>query len=196
MEKTQEQKKDRKGLIVLVLLLVAVVSTTFAVTFSRYMTSAGASTSADVAKWSIKVGESGGTLKDITTEALSLEDCDWDNSKSTAADGTIAPGSVCTYELEIENDSEVDAVISVEAGDITDPNGALVQNSGITASVSGGGSVEVGKGNSETVTLTIEWEVGDDDVYATSTDEDTALGIDPTTLNVDVNVLAKQKIAS
>ena len=196
MEKTQEQKKDRKGLIVLVLLLVAVVSTTFAVTFSRYMTSAGASTSADVAKWSIKVGEAGGELRDITTTALSLEDCDWDNSKSTAANGKIAPGSVCTYQLTVQNDSEVDAVISVEAGDITDPDGELIQNSGITATVSGGGSVEVAKGDNTTVTLTIEWQAGEDSINATSTEEDTNLGVDPTTLNVEVNVLAKQKIAS
>ncbi len=194
MNNKNEQKRDRKGLIILVLLLVAIVSTTFAVTFSRYMTTAEASTEATVASWQVKIGKENGTLTDITTGSIELEDCTWDNTVSTAAAGTMAPGSVCNYNIEVENNSQVDALVDFEVTGVEDSLGNSVTNSNITAEVVGTTPVEIAKGTSEVVTLRITWAAGPDQPNNAQTTADTNMGLDPDDLTIYISVAASQKI--
>ena len=206
MNNNGEQKRDKKGLLILVLLLVAIVSTTFAVTFSRYLSTAEASTEATVAKWQVKIGKQGGELSDITSGSLQLNDCVWDNDVSTAEQGTMAPGSICKYNIEIENDSQVDALVDVSISDVVDGDGNSLSNDNIKVAVVDPTTldekvmpIEVAKGaaNKETVTLKIEWLPNNvdqpDNVQNT---KDTDMGLDPSTITINLDVLAKQKIVT
>ena len=202
MNNNSEQKRDKKGLIILVLLLVAIVSTTFAVTFSRYISTTDATTEATVAKWQVKLGKQGGTLTDITSGSIQLDDCTWDNTVSTAAEGTMAPGSVCNYDLEIENDSQVDALVSVAVSEVSDELGNSISNSGIDVSVVDSVNhnaiampVEISKSQTEVVTLRITWQPNNVDQPNDSQNRaDTNMGIDPNTITISLDILAKQKI--
>ena len=196
MDNKIEQKRDRKGLIILVLLLVAIVSTTFAVTFSRYMTSAEATTEATVAKWEVKIGKENGTLTDITTGSIALDNCTWDNTVSTAAAGTMAPGSICNYNIEVENNSEVDALVDFAVTGVQDSDGNSVSNTNITAEVVGTSPVEVAKGDSEVVTLRIQWAAGPTQPNNDQTRVDTDMGLDPDDLTIYLDISAQQKINS
>ncbi len=201
MVNTQEQKKDKKGLIVLVLLLVAVVSTTFAVTFSRYMTKGDATSSAIVAHWQIDVGEAG-SLQTLTEQGLDLTGCTW-TSSSNAETGTIAPGSVGTCVVRIENNSDVDAEISVGLGQIVDHE--TQQAAGITtmsATLENGASSfdlpHTAGSNYRDVTITVTWDasaaadVDDDETVADtqwgSKEQGTAQ------LDIPITITAAQKI--
>ena len=55
MDQNEKIKRDKKGLLVLLLLLIAVISGTFAVTFSRYYSSTTGKAEASVAKWSVEI---------------------------------------------------------------------------------------------------------------------------------------------
>ena len=206
MENNQTQKKDKKGLIILVLLLVAIVSTTFAVTFSRYITSTGATAEGTVAKWSIEIGNSGGTLNDITTQALNLSDCDWDNTHSTAEDGTIAPGSVCTFNLDIHNNSEVDAEIVVNVGEVTKDGNTIASGEYVpirteftgehVTNTAEGSTLSLIEDATETVQLKITWDDNAND--ADKSRDDTIVGkesaVSPLVYGVDVSIVARQKL--
>jgi uncharacterized repeat protein (TIGR01451 family) len=197
-----EQKMDKKGLIILVLLLVAIVSTTFAVTFSRYISTGDASTEATVAKWQVKLGKKNGTLADITDGSIQLDDCNWDNTVSTAAEGTMAPGSVCNYDIEVENNSQVDALVDVSVSEVLDGEGNSLSNSSINVAVVDSVNhndiqmpLEVSKEQKETVTLRITWDPNNSEAPNDAKNQaDTDMGVDPSTITINLSILAKQKI--
>lgn len=200
MDNKNEQKRDRKGLVILVLLLVAIVSTTFAVTFSRYISAAEATTQATVAKWDVKLGKKDGTLSDITSGNIALEDCTWTNTVSTAQEGTMAPGSVCNYLIHVENDSQVDAKVSFDITGILDADGESVNTSYINIDMNSGtvdNPVEIARGQSADVPLTITWAAGNSESPSDVQNRaDTAMGLDPTTMTIYMDVVASQKIVN
>ncbi len=203
MDQNEKIKRDKKGLLVLLLLLIAVISGTFAVTFSRYYSSTTGKAEASVAKWSVEI-----TDKDMIqqkmeeTATINLEECVWDNNASTAEENKFAPGSECTLTVVVTNKSEVAVDLSAEIGDIVDKGTQqVVTNSAITAEIDQTYSVmnlesvhtDNTGANRGGLLIRITWDPGNDDTVAGNA-TDTAMGIDAADLQLDVTITAKQHI--
>ena len=193
------EKKNKKGLIILVLLLVAIISGTFAVTFSRYYSSIDGTGEGAIAKWEVLVD---GLNIETYNEEYLLNDCTWDNSNTgtDVATGMMAPGSVCYLQIQIQNNSEVDIDVDAQAGDVKIND--VVTDLGITAIVDTTQSVtHINRNETGIVTLKVEWAIGGDGTTAADASDTTAgtNAADPNqvelkTAKFDVSITAQQHV--
>ena len=111
------------------ILLIAVLMSTCAIsgTFAKYVTEQGGTASARVAKWSFKVGDT----EDITEEEFTFdlgqtiteigEDAEDSDVAKDNGDLLLAPGTQGSFEIVLENTSEVTAQYKVEFDKSTMP---------------------------------------------------------------------------
>ena len=88
-------------------------------TFAKYTSSGSGSDTATVAKWDIKVGGTNITTNDTFTFDLfkTITDSDLNSSETdmNPVDGSIiAPGTSGKFDIEIKNDSQVNAKYSID----------------------------------------------------------------------------------
>lgn len=208
MTKVEGSKRKKSAILVTLLLLLVVIIGGY--TYSRYMSSGTANSTADIAKWSVKIGTN--DLDTYTTDspltaALTLD------ANAYVADGVIAPGRSGTYTVEIDpTDSQVaiDYVIKVSEitgltqandkikvtgakywiGDVTGDgtNATVIGTDGVTISES---LAEVTANKKLTVKVTIEWENDE-----TNNTTDTTNGKAAETAAVKTTITAKQHLAT
>ena len=190
--------KKNKMMRIASVLLVAVLFTTCAIsgTFAKYTSSATGSDTARVAKWSIEVegteiGVAGGTtvafdlFSTVNDTGNSADDEDVENG--TDGDNIIAPGTAGSFELSIENKSEVNAKYTValsetNTGDIPlqySVDGSAWVDSIAELTMSALTDVEIDMGANSTNTIYWRWvfEGTTSGAHDGQTDEtDTALG--------------------
>ena len=151
---TKNNQKDinKKAILLLILLLIAILTGSYAITYSKYNSIVKLNSKTDVAKWSVIVNDT-----DITNnENLDLNDFIWDNTLSTARDNTIAPGSKGHEKLIISNNSDVDVSINIESNNLLDPNNNPIDNKSIKVTPSDNDFI-IKKGDSKTIEINIEW---------------------------------------
>lgn len=208
MTKAEGSKRKKSAILVMLLLLLVVVIGGY--TYSRYMSSGTADSTADIAKWSVKIGTS--DLDTYTTNspleaALTLAKNDY------VADGVIAPGRAGTYTVEIDPTNSqvaIDYIIKVSeisglsaANDKIKVTGAKywigdVTGDGTNATVTGTDGVTISEALADvlankklTVKVTIEWENDD-----ANNEIDTTNGKAAETAAVKTTITAKQHLAT
>lgn len=182
-----ENKKNKKGLIILVLLLAVIITGTFAVTYSRYVSSVDGTASVKVAKWAIEV--EGQDIVEITQD-LSLETCEM------ITGDVFAPGASCRIPVNIVNKSQVPAEVSVELDSLK--NGSVdvstTHDGVITVALDVASPLELGAegsmDDSADVYVIVTWAAGDE----AGSEADTTLGSEAPNLTLGVKITAKQKL--
>lgn len=170
-------------------------------TFAKYTSSATGSDSATVAKWDIKVGGTNIATNDTFTFDLfkTITDSDLTSSENdmSPVDGSIiAPGTSGKFEIQIKNDSAVNATYAIDYT-VTNEGSIPVQ-----FSVDGGATwtdtladvsaTDINMGATATVTVQWRWRFEADNVTE-GDNADTTLGKDGTaTLEVSAKVTATQ----
>lgn len=115
----KKQRRNTTMATVILLMLLVSIATTILLgrTFAKYTSSATGTDTATVAKWSFKVGN-----KEIaTTEAQTIDinlfstikDSDLTSDEEHVASGKIAPGTSGSFDLTVENSSEVAAKYAI-----------------------------------------------------------------------------------
>ena len=102
-----------------VLLITIVAIALVSGTYAKYTSTATATGTAKVAKWSIELnGDEITTMGDDETVSFDLFDTlkedDVSTNEDNVADGVIAPGTGGAFALEVENLSEVDAEYTID----------------------------------------------------------------------------------
>ena len=199
--------KKNKMMRIASVLLVAVLFTTCAIsgTFAKYTSSATGSDTARVAKWSIEVegteiGVAGGTTVafDLFSTVNDTGNSATDEDVKTGTDeNIIAPGTAGSFELSIENNSEVNAKYTIELSETNTGNiplqysvdGATWVDSIDELTLSALTDVEIDMGSSSTNTIYWRWvfEGTTSGAHDGQTDEtDTALGSAGTAATVTI----------
>lgn len=115
----KKQRRNTTMATVILLMLLVSIATTILLgrTFAKYTSSATGTDTVTVAKWSFKVGN-----KEIaTTEAQTIDinlfstikDSDLTSDEEHVASGKIAPGTSGSFDLTVENSSEVAAKYAI-----------------------------------------------------------------------------------
>ena len=171
-------------LLVLTLLTTSVISGTFA----KYTSSATATDTAKVAKWSVLVNSddiAGTTTKtlniDLFSTVLDTQDGNTEADIKTSDGTLIAPGTKGSFEIVLKNDSEVNATYDLTFI-TTNTSNIPIAFTGLTDA----DDATIGMG--ETKTIAVEW------VWAFEGDDakDTQLGIDAPEITVTANVTFTQ----
>ena len=175
-----KMKGNKKLLIVAVLLLLVAVSYT---TYAIYKTKVAGKAEVSTAVWNVKFTD--GTEEITTTK--------------------IAPGATCTGAVTIDaTGTEVDVAYTVQAGTPTATSGPLSgDENDWTVNVTDNGNGQISyEANPQTATVTVSlaWDDVDDSVVATGAtadvinDADTALN--GTTITVPLTLTAKQVVGA
>ncbi len=187
--KTKETQKDinKKAILLLILLLIAILTGSYAITYSKYNSLVKLNSKTDVAKWSIIVNDI-----DITNnQNIDLNDFIWDNTLSTAKNNTIAPGSKGHEKLIISNNSDVDITVDIKINDLIDDNNKQIENKSIKITPSENNFI-IKKGDNKTIIINAEWiniEDGSNDL------NDTFIGKNFNTIMIPIEINASQVIS-
>lgn len=185
---TKYNQKDinKKALLLLILLLIAILTGSYAITYSKYNSLVKINSKTDVAKWSVLINDI-----DITNnQELDLNEFIWDNSSSTAKDNTVAPGSKGSEKLSISNNSDVDVIINITSNGLVDNNNNPIDNKSIQV-IPLENDFIIKKGQSKTIQINIEWiniEDGSNDI------NDTFIGKNFNTIMIPLEINASQVI--
>ena len=175
-------KGNKKILIVAVLLLLIAVSYS---TYAIYKSSASASDEISTAAWVVEVN----TDDIVANNTFSLGNITWGSTRY-GQNGTIAPGDTGTVTILIDaSGSEVGVHYDVAI----DPTAlAALDNSNFTVAAHSGsslsGNIAYGASMQATVTLDITWTGVDDDTAGGANEKDVALQGQDITLPVTVTV--------
>lgn len=186
------------------ILLIAVLMSTCAIsgTFAKYATEKGGTASARVAYWSFNVG---GT--DITEEAFTFdlgqtiteigEDAEDSDVATDNGDLLLAPGTQGSFDIVLQNTSEVTAQYKVVFEKINIPDNFIctytykVGDEGTNEGTNAENLAQFAEINmNETVTITVNWEwpFGTDINYETETSADNQYQGDDLEMRVTVTV--------
>ncbi len=199
----------KKKLTVLAAMLVAVVVTGYSVsgTYAKYTSEfTGESNSARVAKWEFSVNEGTVDSEDFTFDLFdALLDSDGSEEtdvESADSDFVIAPGTQGSVEINLANDSEVNAKAVLAISSVDNLGGIPVEFSfdGQTwfteADIATNTTTDIEvnmNGGEEVATLYWRWPFNDSTLTGKTDADDTALGIDGTdTITVSISVTAEQ----
>ena len=194
-------KKDRKLLVVAILLLLVSVSFT---SYAIYRTAVTGTGSVTAAAWNISFAEGQNELTDNFTLTFGASDCTGNNH---VANGVIAPGATCEKTVTLTaTGTQVDVTYAVTAdnANITaTKNNTSVPTTGantFSASVTDNGNGTIAHNaasQTTTLTVTLEWDDEDDSNAAqnpnTINDADTTLA--GATISVPLTLVAKQDIS-
>ena len=105
------EKNKTMKMVSITLLLVMIALVLVSGTYAKYTSSASGSDSAQVAKWAFNVGGTDITTKTFTFSLFStIKDSDGTSTEDDVATGKIiAPGTSGSFDIELENKSEVSA---------------------------------------------------------------------------------------
>ena len=177
--------RTNKTLRIASVLLIAVLMTTCIIggTFAKYTSSVStAKAVASVATWSVTVNDediTADTVEEISVDIASTvyENEDGTNADDEVATGVIAPGTKGSFAFEVENASQVAAVVTVKI-DVTSLPDAINIVGGTTSSADGKDYVTFTTATlahtDGTATVTVEWnwdfgeDVDDTDFAGTS----------------------------
>ena len=184
--KDNQKEINKKAILLLILLLIAILTGSYAITYSKYNSIVKLNSKTDVAKWTVLVNDI-----DITNnQNLDLNDFIWDNSLSTARDNTIAPGSRGYEKLIVSNNSDVDVIINITSNNLLDINNNTIDNKSIKVTPSDNNFI-IKKGESKTIEINIEWiniEDGSNDL------NDTLIGKNFNAIMIPLEINASQVI--
>lgn len=186
-------KRNKFFMLGIVTVLVAVLSLTFVSnTFAKYTSTVTGSDTAKVAKWAFtieaeKFGKEGKAFTEKFAFNLfdSIVDTVDGNPDAHVAANVIAPGTKGTFDLNITNNSEVNATYEI---DFTVTNGSNIPLEFTVDGADNGNTltnieaVELAKGASTTITIAWEWPFEGDDGL------DTSLGINEATITVEAEM--------
>lgn len=154
------------------ILLIAVLMSTCAIsgTFAKYATETNGSASARVAKWSFKVGDT----VDITEESFTFDlgqtitetdgSTESDVETDDGGDLLLAPGTQGSFDIVLQNTSEVTAQYKVEFDKTGMPaNFTYTYTVGNEEKDETDDAVftQIGMGEEVTITVNWEWPIGD-----------------------------------
>lgn len=187
-------KGNKKLLIVAVLLLLVAVSYT---TYAIYKTKVAGEAKVTAAAWTVKFKNGETALTDNFTVTLGEEDC----TSNHVAPGKIAPGATCTKNITLDiTGTEVDVTYEVEAGTVTaeTATGSALDTTNANAFVAAlnpatGTIAYNAETKTATLQLTVTWAGLDDSEAATPdviNNADTALN--GATIKVPLTLVAKQ----
>ena len=117
-------KKNKTMRIASVVMMAALLSTcAISGTFAKYTSASTGTATARVAKWDIRLGQSEQHMTDEFTFDLFNTTYDNEAVKSATTDKVIAPGTTGSFEINIQNKSEVAAKYWIDFTEKkTDPN--------------------------------------------------------------------------
>ena len=111
-----KSNKQKAGIMALAV-LAAVGSYFIAGTYAKYTSTISGSDSADVAKWSWTINNTNINSAETTTYTFDLfntiKDSDGTSAESDVTSGKIAPGTSGSFDINITNNSEVNATYAI-----------------------------------------------------------------------------------
>lgn len=181
-------KGNKKLLIVAVLLLLVAVSYT---TYAIYKTSVAGTANVTAAAWTAKFKNGQTELTDTFEVTLSGTDC----HNEHVVDGKIAPGATCTKTITLDTDgTEVDVTYTATPGTVTaeKPAGTSVATTNAneftaTLTPANGTITYANTGTATVLTLTVAWAGTEGETVDPA---DTALN--GATIKVPITLTAKQ----
>ena len=196
----KQQKITIIGIIIVVILLCIEIF----YTYSLFETNVETDTSSDIAKWNIKVNNSMITESNYLIDSFNLGSIDWENSNHITS-GKAAPGSVGTFEIEIDpTDTQVSFVyeLTIDTSDllneefeitsVTETNGNTFIRTDENKYVGIAHLNEIENGEIYNIEIEITWNNDDN-----NNDSDYELGIRADEeLNIDVNIELSQYIGT
>lgn len=175
-------KGNKRLFVVAVLLLLVAVSLS---TYAIYKSSATGSSSAEVAKWGVKINETNIVQEDTFT--FDASDIVWD-SNPNVKEGKIAPGSTGTITFEIdasESEVSVDYTVALDTSSIDNEKIVITNNDeNASGTIAYSSTAENMK---KTITISVVWNAEDEPDVNT---KDTAMA--GTTIEIPVTVTATQ----
>ncbi len=181
-------KGNKKLLIVAILLLLITVSFT---TYAIYKSTASGDATINTAAWVVKVNDT-----DITTSAhntFTVDTITW--TTSIGQNNKIAPGDKGTVDIEIDaTGSEVNVYYEITFGDLVSGTDTITNDHLRAVAASGSelsGTIPYGATMTKTVTLDVEWVAED-----TTTQNDIDIATAAKSLKLPVNVMVRQNPAS
>ena len=174
-------KKNKKLLVIAVLLLLVTIGFSYAI----YRSSTTASGSVNAAAWSVKIN---GTNFDTANYTFGYGDIHWDANPGKA--NTIAPGATGYIDIPVDADgSQVDVILTAALGSTTLPDGMTATLSPASQTI----NYSATEGEMEaTVRVNIAWTGTTEDESSKDTTDKTAAG---TTISIPVTLTARQKVA-
>lgn len=194
----------KKYLILMLLAVVAIGSYLISGTYAKYTSKASGVGTAQAAKWSFKVG--GTEIANATPQTLtfnlfsSVKEDDTTSTEEDVVAGKIAPGTGGSFDLSVQNTSEVTATYTVALSEVSNNNIPIEYKVGngnwetdLTKVVIPAGELKSGAA-AETVTVNWRWQYSTGDAGDTA---DTAIGIAAQTtapkVEISATVVATQK---
>lgn len=201
MERSEEKRSYLPLIAVLLLLLVMVCLIMISGTYAKYTTTVNGEDTATVAKWAWDIN---GTALTNTTTTYTLDlfetinDSDGTTDEEDVADERIAPGTSGSFDIEITNNSEVDAqyssVFTLEGADGINLEFSTDGGTTWSDALEAVDATDIAMNETKTITVMWRWafEEGDTDDEKTATDvADTAIGFaaaSGTTVTVNASV--------
>ena len=181
-------KNNKKVTIVALLLLIAVTTGVIALTYSRYTSEATGNASAQIAKWSIKVG---GTPITTANQTITLTEVNFVPNANVAAN-KIAPGVTAKIPVELDatgTEVSVDYKIEISGTITVTPSNAKIK---LKNGAAVEGTIDKDASNKKkTIEVEIVWENNEANNAA-----DTANGTSTSlTATIPLKVTATQKVA-
>lgn len=198
-----KSNKQKAGIMALVA-LAAIGSYFIAGTYAKYTSDIAGTDTATVAKWKWTINNSVIDSVDNTTYTFNLfdtiKDSDRSSSETDVASGLIAPGTSGSFDIDIKNDSEVNATYAIAFTETNNNNVPIEYSTDGTTWVSSVNSMDVSPTNiamgASSAKKTVYWRwaytgAQSDNYKSTQTDTtDTALGFGANTSAATVQVTA------
>ena len=175
-------KKNKKLLVIAVLLLLVTIGFSYAI----YRSSTTANGTVNTAAWSVKID---GTNFDTANYTFGYDKIHWDANPGKA--NTIAPGATGHIDIPVDaSGSQVDVILTAALGSVTLPNGMTV------SLASGSDSQKIAYSATEgqmetTIRVNIAWTGTTEDSNSKDGTDKTASG---TSISIPVTLTARQKV--
>lgn len=175
-------KKNKKLLVIAVLLLLVTIGFSYAI----YRSSTTANGTVNTAAWSVKIN---GTNFDTANYTFGYDNITW--TANPGKDNTIAPGATGYIDIPVDADgSQVDVVLTAALGSVTLPSGMTVSLASGSDSQTIAYSATEGQMEAK-VRINITWTGTTGD----STDKDTTdKAANGSKISIPVTLTARQKV--
>lgn len=195
-------KKNRTMKIATLMLALTLITCCFVgSTFAKYTSSATQTDSAQVAKWSFKVGETDIATSNSFVFDLFKDGVTYDEAGNNVAADKVAPGTLGEFDIVLKNASQVDAEYTIKFT-VTLPTVTIEETTHklpIKFSVDGGATWDadlaeladatkkaIAMNAEETITVQWKWDFGEGNAV------DTAFGVAAPEVAVRVDITAEQ----
>ena len=200
-------KKNRLSRFAILVLILAMTSMTLVSgTFAKYTSEISGTATGTVAKWAWTIGDDEIKSASDVTNGFTLNLFDTIKDSNLTSDETdvsgdlIAPGTSGQFEIELTNDSEVNAQYAIDLEETSNTSNIPIEYStdGSTwvkaTNLAGVSATDIGMGDTETLTLYWRWAFTGDASTNYTTEQtdvtDTALGFAANTTAPTVEVTA------